>query len=281
VAFSSPPIVATGDYVTATLWNTYVRGNGLHLRGLLPDAASPNQVLTAATTTTAAFGLVGTATIADSNVTTAKIADLNVTTAKIADLNVTTAKIANGAVTDVKIAAAAVHAVNIVDGTITDVKIANLNVTTAKIADLNVTTAKIANGAVTAAKLDANAAIPSGLVAWFETLAELTAAGAAWARYTAADGRLLVGAGTTFGQTFTQATNYGANWTPSSGITAAAGLDSAEVSPYTGRYALAAAGGGAGSFNAQTVDHGHAVTLTGTASAWLPPLRAGVFGRKS
>ena len=119
--------------------------------------------------------------------------------------------------------------------------------------------------------------VPSGAVVWFETLAELTAAGASWERYTEADGRLLVGAGSTFSQTFAQAFDYGSNWTPSSGLTAA-----------SSGVAVSATAGILGSLNAGAnsvtlTNHTHpapTIALSGTSAAWLPPMRGGIWGRK-
>lgn len=108
-------------------------------------------------------------------------------------------------------------------------------------------------------------AVPSGAIVAFETLAELTAAGAAWARYTAADGRLLIGAGTTFSQTFAQATSYGANWTPFAG----AAVISSTAADVTGAPAAGSA------FSAPS--HQHTVTIA--AQTWLPVARGIIWGR--
>lgn len=122
----------------------------------------------------------------------------------------------------------------------------------------------------------ADVRVPDGAVVWFETLAELTAAGASWQRYTAADGRLLVGAGSSASaQTFTQATNYGSTWTPTSGVTAT----SATIGP-SGFTALALGTGAPG-----TADYSHThpaptITLNNTGQVWLPYMRAGIWGRK-
>lgn len=53
--FTNPPIVATGDFVTAALWNDYIRGNGLHLRGLLPDPTGAPQMLVSDSTSGATW----------------------------------------------------------------------------------------------------------------------------------------------------------------------------------------------------------------------------------
>jgi hypothetical protein len=54
--------------------------------------------------------------------------------------------------------------------------------------------------------------VPPGAVVWFRTLAEVTAAGAGWTRETTLDGLFPIGAGTTFSQTFAEATSYGSAW---------------------------------------------------------------------
>jgi hypothetical protein len=110
--------------------------------------------------------------------------------------------------------------------------------------------------------------VPSGMIAAFETLTELTAAGAGWARYTAADGRLLIGAGTTFSQTFAQATNYGANWTPFAGGAAISATAADQVTvAIPGTQAVSA------------TTHQHNVTLA--AQTWLPVARGIIWGRKT
>jgi len=55
----------------------------------------------------------------------------------------------------------------------------------------------------------AGAAVPSGLIAAFATAAAIASG---WARYSTADGRMLVGAGTTFTVTYTEDTDYGSGW---------------------------------------------------------------------
>lgn len=129
--------------------------------------------------------------------------------------------------------------------------------------------------------------VPSGAVVWFETLAELTAAGAGWARYTAGDGRLLIGAGTTFSQTFAEATNYGANWTPAISLGVNAG--SLDVAGSTDAAPTVTNAYTAGTASAAGLGHVHGSSglsisgvpnLSGETTAWLPPARAGIWGRK-
>lgn len=65
-----------------------------------------------------------------------------------------------------------------------------------------------------AAADSAAAHVPSGLGGFFATAAGIASG---WTRYSAADGRMLVGAGTTFSVTYTENTAVGANWTPFAG----------------------------------------------------------------
>lgn len=156
-----------------------------------------------------------------------------------------------------------------------------------------VTTAKIADTNVTAAKLNADVPIvPLNGVIWFPTLADLTAAGSRWSRHTAADGRLLVGAGTAGSptlsnpQTFTEATNYGTDWGHSHGssaLTVTGGTDGPTIT--------VAVQSGAGTTVAAS-NHGHNIGGVGgttgdvggttDSTVWLPgALRAGIWGRRS
>lgn len=144
-----------------------------------------------------------------------------------------------------------------------------------------------------AAVVAASAGVPTGLVAWFGTLAELTAAGSGWARYTAADGLMLIGAGTSGSVTFTQANNYGSSW--SHGHTggshnhgaAALGVGGATSGPTSNT----SVGGGGGS--AADGSHTHNIgtmdvtgntdaggTVATSTDSWFPPMRAGIWGRK-
>jgi hypothetical protein len=116
------------------------------------------------------------------------------------------------------------------------------------------------------------AGVPVGAVVWFRTLAEVTSAGASWTRETNLDGRLPIGAGTTFSQTFAEATNYGANWTPSSGLTISAIAVTADT-PFLVNVGT--------NTNVTTSTHTHpAPTLNGSGTAWLPPMRAGIWARR-
>lgn len=134
-----------------------------------------------------------------------------------------------------------------------------------------------ANNADTLDGLDSTAfalvanGVPVGACVAFRTAAEITAAGASWTQDTNFNGRIVVGAGTTFGQTFAQNTHYGSNWTPVTGLTNTTVI--ASTSPDTG----ATAGG----LNLNPLGHTHpAPTIVGQNAAWLPPMYALVWARK-
>jgi hypothetical protein len=134
---------------------------------------------------------------------------------------------------------------------------------------------------------DTRVGVPLNAVVWFPTLADLTAAGASWTRETTLDGRLPIGAGTTFSQTFVEATNYGSNWQPGSILGISAGT-LATVATSTGNISSGFAREGTGA-SIVAPDHSHTIpaltitgspTLSGTANTWFPPMRAGIFGRR-
>lgn len=105
------------------------------------------------------------------------------------------------------------------------------------------------------------AGVPSGAVISFRTAAEITAAGAGWSRETNLDGRILIGAGTAGGQTFTEATNYGSNWI----VAFTSGVESSVNGL-----------GNNGGTNTPAVNHTHATNVT-----LIPPSRAYVYARKA
>jgi len=121
---------------------------------------------------------------------------------------------------------------------------------------------------ITAAKL-----VPSGLIAAFATAAAIASG---WARYTALDGRIPVGAGTTFSVTYTEATDYGSAWshTPLGTIAVTIGAPSATHN----------VDDDAGGDPHATSDHTHSIasqTFTGSATSWVIPSRAVVWAQKS
>jgi hypothetical protein len=111
---------------------------------------------------------------------------------------------------------------------------------------------------------DGNACqVPLGGTLWFRTSAELTAAGARWTRQTTADGRMVVGAGTTAGVTFNENTQYGVNWQPMTAL-------GVVVSNAT-----ATAGGTVGPF--QTAP----IVFSGITTNYVPPTMTAVWGYRS
>ncbi len=162
---------------------------------------------------------VTTASIQASAVTTVKINDLAVTTGKLNDLAVTTGKITNQAVTGIKLALDAVTTPAITDLAVTAAKLASDSVTEAKLdvldspANDEVLTYDSATGRLewqaVSALITVGAVVPSGLIAAFATAAAIASG---WARYSTADGRMLVGAGTTFGVAYVENTSYGSAW---------------------------------------------------------------------
>lgn len=144
----------------------------------------------------------------------------------------------------------------------------------------------------------ASAGIPSGLGAWVPTAAAIPSG---WSRYTNLDGRVPVGAGTTFSVTFTENTNYGSSWahkhTSNSFTVSATGSAVGGPSDNTGnasnRQASKNVTSGAGSED-YIPDHSHslngvslAVSASGTASgdtsdaSWVIPSRAVVWITKN
>jgi hypothetical protein len=121
MVFVNPPIVATGDFVTANLWNTYIRANGLHVRGLLPDASTVGHTLVATSTTTAAFGQVGGIGIAASAITSSHIVDGTILGGDIAASTIAGSNIANATIPDSALALAKVQAATTIFSTFSSV----------------------------------------------------------------------------------------------------------------------------------------------------------------
>jgi hypothetical protein len=137
--------------------------------------------------------------------------------------------------------------------------------------------------------------VPSGAIVAFDTAAHLTAAGAGWTPHNAADGRLLVGTGTTFGQSFSQGVPYGASWAHDHSTPAHQHSGSTlSVSGSTG--APSATGGtasgtpppsfgtGTHTHDQGTLDVGGSTANDGASTAgsttWLPAMLGVVWGRK-
>jgi len=122
----------------------------------------------------------------------------------------------------------------------------------------------------TAAQVAAIAGVPAGAVVMFRTQAELNAAGAGWATDATFAGRIPVGEGTTFGQTFSTNTHYGSNWTPVTGLSSAVTGGPNETFPVAGGGTQV--GSGAHTHNAGAIN--------GQGAVWHPPMCATIFGRK-
>jgi len=209
------------------------------------------------------------ASLASDSVTTAKILNANVTTAKIADSNVTTAKIADANVTNAKMATDSVSTTQVVDHCITVAKLDAIDAP----ADDEVFTYDSGTGRAEWQAISALAnSVPSGLIAAFATVAAIASG---WARYTAADGRMLVGAGTTFSTTYIENTDYGSAWshTPLGSIVVAIGAPSGTEQMESGS-----------TDTVTSKSHTHAIssqTFTGSATTWVIPSRAVVWAQKS
>ena len=110
--------------------------------------------------------------------------------------------------------------------------------------------------------------VPSGLIAAFATAAAIPSG---WSRYSAADGRILIGAGTTFSQTFTENSNAGSSsWAHGHTML----FESGTNNPAGGSVAS-----GAGSTAIPT--HSHTVNGNTNDATWIPPTRVVVWGQKS
>lgn len=254
MTWTSPFTAVTGAVITSAGHNTSVRDNLNHLRALLPDPGSSGLPLVASSTSSAAFGQLGAAGIASDAVTTAKILDANVTSAKLAADAVTTAKILDANVTAAKLAAESV----------TEAKLDALD----SPADNEVLTYDSGTGRLEWQALSAlGNSVQSGSGMFVPTAAQIPAG---YTRYTNLDGRIPVGAGTTFSTTFTENTNYGSAWsfTPlGSVVIVVGGPDQTEE-------------GGSGADQVAADGHSHGIssqTFTGSSTTWTIPSRAVVW----
>lgn len=129
--------------------------------------------------------------------------------------------------------------------------------------------ARAAALAATNAAVAAVAQVPSGLIGAFQSAGSIAAG---WARFTSLDGRIPVGAGTTFGQTFTEGASAGSSWAhqhDGSTLTATANTTSG---------GSVASGAGA---SADVNDHTHPVSGNTANTSWIPPSFAVVWAQKS
>lgn len=131
--------------------------------------------------------------------------------------------------------------------------------------------------------------VPSGLIAAFETAASIPGG---WGRYTAADGRMLVGAGSVFSVTWTEATSYGSSWSHTHADAGHShGSGSLSVTGTTTAESNSGQSAGTGTNRADAPHtHGFTASVGGTTNngtavissdAWMIPSRAIVWARKS
>lgn len=260
-------------------------------------------------------GAVTTTKLGDLAVTEAKLADDAVTAAKIGDsavLNnhigagqilsthigagqVLTAALGAGQVTGSKIGADAIDNTHIADGQILNNHIGAGQILTAALGAAQVTIAKIdavnspANGDVFSFQSGtgrgvwntptAGSLFPAGLGAWVATAAGIPAG---WTRYSAMDGYIPVGAGTSFTVTYLENTAYGSSWAHGHTFTGGASSIVSE----------SGSGGGldldttvnlnhAGSDKVAKQNHTHMSNGSNSNTSWQIPVRGVVWITKS
>lgn len=280
MTFTTPFTAVTGAVITASGHNTSVRDNLLHLRGLLPDPTGTGLPLVSSSTSAAAFGTVPLGGLAAGSVTTTTVVDHSLTAVKLHAVDAP--------------ADDEVYTYNSSNGFAEWQSVAQLTTTTPLAA------ASLASNAVTVAKLDAqdspaddevltynsttgqmewqavsglSNSVPSGLVAMFRTNAAIAAG---WSRETNLDGRMPVGAGTTFGVTYTEATNYGSSWDHAHSITG-----SISINANTSVGNMNEGGGANHEFASTGHNHGIGGGYGVSTAAWVIPSRAYVFAIKS
>lgn len=111
--------------------------------------------------------------------------------------------------------------------------------------------------------------VPSGMGAFFQTAGNIPAG---WTRFSAADGRMLVGEGSTFGSpSFTGGNSYGSNWTPVTGLTVSGLGGPSETFPVQN-----------GSTQVASAGHTHgSPSVSGQGAQWIPPVRAVCWATKN
>lgn len=310
MTWTTPFTAVTGAVITASGWNASARDNLLHLRALLPDPAAANYWLQSSSVSGAAFvdratavlaalgytpvnkagdSMSGKLTFADNGEGivlsgASEIRDNSgfpglVVTAYSDALYVYDAAQSNEIFRAVKAESEPYFKSNKVWHAGNDGAGSGLDADTV---DGKNPTATPAAGALPLAdgsgKLDAwvtaAAGVPSGLIAAFETAAAIASG---WSRYSAADGRMLVGAGATFGTTFVEATDYGSAWTftPNGSVVIV-------ISSHTSVKTNAQINSGGSEHVEQ--DHSHGIssqTFTGSTTSWVIPSRGVVWAQKS
>lgn len=281
----------TNTVVSSADFNAGVRDNLNWLRGFVPDPAGNNRVLVAQGTTSAAW-----TSMTDPTILTAVKAPAATTI--VTNFTALTAANKNGMHevnpgTGGPTGSGTWYAINVVEANqptnyslqiavdINDQNASYLHTTRAGTPDAWVKLWHAGNDGsgsgldadtLDGVQLSAINQVPSGLIAAVATAAGIPAG---WTRYTNADGRLLIGAGTTFSQTFTENTAAGTgNWTPSSGLTVAGIAALADSNTFLVNLGTNTA--------VATSAHTHpAPALNGSATAWIPPVRVVVHIIKS
>lgn len=147
---------------------------------------------------------------------------------------------------------------------------------TAQLADQAIGPANVSPGHIDTTILAADVVAklpPSGLGGWFRTAAQIAAG---WARESSVDGRMMVGAGTTFSVTYVEETNYGTSWFHAHTISTA-GAAVVAASPATQDTTFI----GAPDATAGHTNHGHDLSTSTSLVRWEIPLTAYVAARKS
>lgn len=111
-------------------------------------------------------------------------------------------------------------------------------------------------------------AVPSGLIAAFGTAAAIPAG---WSRFANGNGKLLVGAGTSFGQAFIEGASAGTSWDHLHGVSLSSGGPTPAGGPVTG----------GGTSSAAPDTHTHASSGNSANFRWLPPSFTVVWAQKS
>lgn len=256
MTWTSPSTVATGDTITASLWNTYVRDNSNHLRGMLPDPGAAGLLPYSNSSTTATWAALLTIL---GYTPLNKAGDTASSTIKAPSFELTSGNdrwqwIASGASMFIGIPSL----VNPIELTSSAVKLTG-------------TTTVNGSAVLTGASTDK---VPSGLGGYFATAAGIASG---WTRDSALDGRIPVGAGTTFSTTFVEATNYGASWSHGGDAISLA------FSVTSGTPSGGGAVQGGGGVNLDGHTHGVSGNATGVtpSSTWVLPSRGVVWATKN
>jgi hypothetical protein len=129
--------------------------------------------------------------------------------------------------------------------------------------------------------------VPVGGIIMMKTNQEVNNLGARWARDTDADGRFIMGAGTSFSRDFTENTQYGVNWTPMIPLSVSKGTLSVTIPGASATGSFLAQYNGAMNPNTASDGHGHNSTgvtgdpaLGGTNTVWVPPAISRIFARR-